>query len=135
MGMFDYVRSSYDLGPQFTNVVCQTKDIVEDYGGTMNHYWLDPAGYLWCPSYIGTNTFEIIEENDPLYQPDRKFLNYQWVPTGNHGKYQVYPITKYIKIYPERWQKGEWKDWPQLLLHFKYGKLVEYMEVTQSETH
>ena len=27
MGMFDYFRSAYDLGEQFTNVVCQTKDI------------------------------------------------------------------------------------------------------------
>jgi len=32
MGMFDYFRSSYDLGEQFTNVVCQTKDI-EEFGG------------------------------------------------------------------------------------------------------
>ena len=29
MWMFDYVRSSYNLGEQFTNVECQTKDIEE----------------------------------------------------------------------------------------------------------
>ncbi len=68
--MFDYIRSSYDLGPKFTNVEMQTKDI-EEYGisGTMTHFWIDPAGYLWCPDYKGTNTFEIIEEDDPRYNP------------------------------------------------------------------
>ena len=29
--MFDYLKSSYDLGPQFTDVQLQTKDI-EEYG-------------------------------------------------------------------------------------------------------
>ena len=38
MGMFDYFRSSYDLGEQFTNVVCQTKDIEDGIGGTMTDY-------------------------------------------------------------------------------------------------
>ena len=33
--MFDYFRSSYNLGEQFTNVVCQTKDIEDGIGGTM----------------------------------------------------------------------------------------------------
>jgi len=32
MGMFDYFRSSYDIGEQFTNVVCQTKDIEDGIG-------------------------------------------------------------------------------------------------------
>lgn len=58
MGMFDYLKRSYDLGPQFTNVECQTKDIEDGIGGTMTAYWLDPAGQLWRPNYIGTNTFE-----------------------------------------------------------------------------
>jgi len=130
MGMFDYFRSSYDLGEQFTNVVCQTKDI-EEYGigGSLTDYWLDPAGQLWCPSYIGTNTFEIIPENDPRYDPNRKFLNYEWIPTGKHGKYQPHPITKYIEIYPAEWG-GLWEDWPRLRLHFRYGILQEYTDVT-----
>jgi len=39
MGMFDYLRSSYNLGEQFTNKELQTKD-VEEYGigGTMSHF-------------------------------------------------------------------------------------------------
>jgi len=129
MGMFDYVRSSYDLGEQFTNVECQTKEIEDFYSGTMSHFWIDPAGYLWYGRYEGTSTFEIIEEDDPRYDRDRKFLNYEWVPTGKHGKYRVHTITKYIEIYPENW-KGKWEDWPRLKLHFKHGKLQDYEDVT-----
>lgn len=123
--MFDYFRSSYDLGEQFTNVICQTKDIEDGIGGTMTDYWLDPSGTLWYPNYIGTNTYEIIEEDDPRYNPDRKFLNFEWVPTGAHGKYQPHLITKYIEIYPANW-KGEWEDWPRCKLHFKRGQLMDF---------
>ena len=130
MGMFDYFRSSYDLGEQFTNVECQTKDIEEGYDGTMTHYWLDPAGKLWCPSYIGTNTFEAIEKDDPRYNEKSFFLNFEWIPTGEHGKYKHHPITKYIEIAPAEW-KGEWKDWPVLRLHFRDGILQEYIQVNR----
>lgn len=127
--MFDYFKSSYDLGEQFTDVVCQTKDIEDGIGGTMTDYWLDPSGQLWYPNYIGTNTYEVIEEGDPRYDPDRKFLNFEWVPTGNHGKYQPVYITKYVEIYPESWE-GKWEDWPRLRLHFKCGILQDYEDVT-----
>ena len=129
MGMFDYFRSSYNLGEEFTNVVCQTKDIEEGIGGTMTDYWLDPNGVLWYPNYVGTNTFEIIEEDDPRYDPERKFLNFEWVPTGQHGKYMPCMITKYVEVYPADW-KGAWEDWPRLRIHFKYGKLQDYEDVT-----
>lgn len=125
MGMFDYFKSSYDLGEQFTNVVCQTKDIEDGYGGTMTNYWLDPAGRLWCPHYRDTHTFEIIEEDDPRYNPKMKFLNYEWVPTGVRGKYRQHCITKYIEIYPAEWD-GKWEDWPRCQLHFRYGILQDY---------
>jgi hypothetical protein len=125
MGMFDWVKSSYDLGEQFTNVECQTKDIEEGYSGTMSHFWIDPAGYLWCGDYQGTNTFEIIEENDPRYNSKHLFLNYEWIPTGQHGKYRVYPLTKYIEIYPSDW-KGKWEDWPRCRIHFRYGIVQDY---------
>jgi hypothetical protein len=129
MGMFDYFRSSYDLGEQFTNVVCQTKDIEDGIGGTMTDYWLDPNGVLWYPNYTGTNTFEIIEEDDPRYDPNKKFLNFEWVPTGQHGKYQPCMITKYVEVYPANW-KGKWEDWPRCRIHFKYGRLVDHEDVT-----
>jgi len=128
--MFDYFRSSYDLGEQFTNKICQTKDIEDCIGGTMTLYWLDPSGQLWYPDYRGTNTFEIIEKDDPRYNPKTLFLNYEWIPTGEHGKLSpmIY-FTRYIEVYPENW-KGEWEQWPRLRLHFKNGQLQDFADVT-----
>ena len=128
--MFDYFRSSYDLGEQFTNVVCQTKDIEDGIGGTMTDYWLDPAGKLWCPHYRDTHTFEEIPEDDERYSERLGFLNFEWIPTGQHGKYQPFLLTKYINVYPATW-KGDWHDWPRLRLHFRDGILQEYIEVTR----
>lgn len=127
--MFDYFRSAYDLGEQFTNVVCQTKDIEDGIGGTMTDYWLDPAGQLWYPSYIGTHMFEPITKDDDRYNDKSPFLNYEWIPTGVHGKYQPCYITKYIEIYPANWN-GKWEDWPRLQLHFKCGRIQDYTDVT-----
>jgi len=127
--MFDYFRSSYDLGEQFTNVECQTKDIEEGIGGTMTDYWLDPRGQLWYPSYAGCHTFEIYEEGHPKYDPNIKWGNHEWISTGKHGKYQPHYITKYIEIYPAEWE-GKWEDWPRLRLHFRCGKLQDYEDVT-----
>jgi hypothetical protein len=129
--MFDYIRSSFDLGPQFTNIPLQTKDI-EEYGisGTMTHFWIDPAGYLWCPNYIGTSTFEEIGEDDSRYDSVRTFLNYEWIPTGKRGKYRVHPITKYISVYPETWE-GHYDDWPRCRIHFRYGKIMDYETFTR----
>lgn len=129
MGMFDYFRSSYDLGGQFTNVVCQTKDIEDGIGGTMTNYWLDPKGKLWCPSYVGTHTFEEIKEGDDRYSETHRFLNFEWIPTGVHGKFKPHEITKYVEIYPEGWP-GKWEDWPRLRLHFRHGILQDYSDVT-----
>ena len=128
MGLFDYVRSSYPLPEPFMGVN-QTKDIEEDYSGTMTEFWIDPDGYLWCGDYKGTSTFEEISEDDPRYDGKRKFLNFEWVPTGEHGKFHVHPITKYIEIYPEH-HDGEWQDWPRLRLHFRRGRLLDWEDVT-----
>ena len=125
MGMFDYFCSSYNLGAEFTNTVCQTKDIEEGIGGTMTHYWLDPNGVLWYPDYTGTNIIKDIPENDPRYNPKFKWINFEWVRTGVRGKLQHHPITKYIEIYRSEWD-GEWEDWPRLRLHFKRGILIEF---------
>lgn len=127
--MFDYFRSSYDLGIEFTNVLCQTKDIEDGIGGTMTDYWLDPKGKLWYPNYTGTNTFEIIEKDDPRYDPSKLFLNYEWIPTGQNGRYRVHEITKYVEIYPATW-RGSWNTWPRLRLHFKSGILQDYQDIT-----
>jgi len=127
--MFDYLRSSYDLGEQFTDVVLHTKDIEDGIGGTMTDYWLDPAGQLWCPTYRDTHTLEIYEEGHPKYDPEKKFFNHEWIPTGKHGKYQPHYITKYVEVYPANWE-GKWEDWPRLKIHFKRGILQDYEDIT-----
>jgi len=129
MSLFDYLRSSYDLGEQFTETELQTKDIEKGLGGTMTHYWLDPAGQLWKPDYTGTSTFEAIEEDDPRYNTKILFLNFEWIPTGNRGRYAPYEITAYVEVYPSTW-KGSWEEWPTLKLHFRQGKLQDYENIT-----
>lgn len=132
MGMFDYVHSNYDLGEEFTDVLCQTKDFEPGLGGTMSNYWLSPAGHLYVMTYRGTHTFEIIEEGDIEYKESLKFLNYRWVPTGDHGRVEPFHITNYVEIYPATWD-GEWEDWPRMKLHFRSGKLVEYRRCKRGE--
>ena len=128
MGMFDHVRSSYPLPEAFMGAL-QTKDIEDGYGGTLTHYWIDPEGYLWCGDYRGTSTFELIEEDDPRYDSDKLWMNYEWVPTGERGKWQVHPNTKYIEVYPEQFE-GPWEQWPRLKLQFKSGRLIEWEDIT-----
>jgi len=84
---------------------------------------------LWCPDYSGTNTFEVIPEDDPRYNEKLSFLNYEWVPTGQHGAYRPHLLTKYIEIYPVDWE-GSWEQRPRLRLHFKYGILQDYEDIT-----
>ena len=129
MGMMDYVRSSYDLGEQFTNTRLQTKDIEDGIGGTMSQYWISPDGVLYYIDYSHTADFVIIEEGDEDYQETHKWRNFKWVPNGNHGKIRPWMITKYVEVYPEDW-KGKWEDWPRLKLHFRYGKLMDYEDIT-----
>jgi hypothetical protein len=130
MGMFDYVRSSYDLGEQFTEVELQTKDI-EDYGigGTMSDYWLDPHGYLYFIDYSQTSDFVELKQGDEGYNDEKLFLNFRWIPNGNKGKVRPWMITKYIEVYPAKWD-GEWEDWPRCRIHFKYGRLMDFEDVT-----
>lgn len=130
MGMFDTIRSSYDLGPHFTNVECQTKDI-EEYGigGTLSFYWIDPAGYLYNIDYSHTADFVQIGEDDERYHSEKTYLNFIWEPNGNHGKVLVHGLTKYVEIYPANWE-GKWQDWPRLRIHFRYGRIQDYTDVT-----
>ena len=130
MGMFDYVHSSYDLGDQFTGVELQTKDI-EDYGigGTMSDYWLDPHGYLYFIDYSQTSDFVELKEGDDGYDDEKLFLNFRWIPNGKKGKVRPWMITKYIEVYPATWG-GSWEDWPRCRIHFKYGRLMDFEDVT-----
>ena len=129
MGMMDFVRSSYDLGEQFTNTRLQTKDIEDGIGGTMSQYWISPDGVLYYIDYTQTADFTIINEDDEDYNKTHKWRNFKWVPNGNHGKISPCMITKYVEVYPEQWE-GAWEDWPRLKLHFRYGKLQDYEDIT-----
>ena len=126
--MFDYFRSSYELGEHFTNNRLHTKDIEEGIGGTMSQYWLSPSGQLYLIDYSHTADFVELKEGDEGYSEVGLF-NLQWIPNGTHGKVRPWYITKYISIYPEQWE-GEWKEWPTLKLHFRYGKLIDYENIT-----
>jgi len=114
--MFDYFRSSYDLGEEFTDVECQTKDIEGTIGGTMSFYWLDPAGHLWAIDERGVA--------DPIMETEeRTFPFIKWVPNGRHGKVRRHYITSYITIYRS---KGELVD---MRLHFKRGHLMDFERI------
>ena len=129
MGMFDTIRSSYDLGEQFTDVELQTKDIEDGIGGTLSQYWISPDGILYYIDYSHTADFVQIQEGDEDYNETHQWRNFKWVPNGNHGKISPWMITKYIEVYPSRWE-GKWEDWPRLKLHFRYGKLMDYEDIT-----
>ena len=129
MGMFDYVRSSYDLGEQFTNTRLQTKDMEDGIGGTLSQYWISPDGVLYYIDYSHTADFVELKEGDDGYDDKRKFLNFVWIPNGTHGKVTPWMLTKYIEVYPSNWN-GRWEDWPRLKLHFKYGKLLDFEDIT-----
>lgn len=126
MGLYDDIRSSYDLGEQFTDVEMQTKDLA----CAMTRYWISPDGCLYELTYRETHDFKIIEENDERYDPKRLFLNYEWIPTGKHGKVEPCNVTDYVEVYPSIWN-GPLDKWPRLRLHFKYGKLVDYEDITK----
>jgi hypothetical protein len=129
MGMMDFVRSSYNLGEQFTETRCQTKDIEYGIGGTMSDYWISPDGCLYLIDYSHTADFVELKEGDEGYNDKMPLLNFRWIPNGSHGKVTPYLLTKYIEIYPEKWS-GECEDWPRLKLHFRYGVLRDYEDIT-----
>lgn len=121
MGMYDTFRSSYNLGPSFTDVECQTKDI-DEYGGTMSFYWLGPDGRLYMPDYDGTHDFEMSKD------PGASLWNsFMWVPTGAHGKVRCAYLTKYIEIYPAD-PKKPWEETPRMHLHFREGLLCDFAQ-------
>ena len=94
MGMFDYFRSSYDLGGEFTNVPCQTKDIEDYCSGTMTQYWLSPDGQLYLIDYSHTADFVQLKEGDEGFHREWKlhFLNFFLGISFDHVV-QVVPVN------------------------------------------
>lgn len=134
MGMFDYVRSSYPLGEEFTDTECQTKDMERGIGGTMSQYWIDPSGRLWRVDY--RDAFDFGE--DPNWEDDGRpvtaLFKYKFLPNGKHGKLVPQYLTDYVCIYPARWD-GEWEDWPTCRVHFVNGVIESYKEISKSEQY
>jgi len=124
MGMFDVVRTNFPFGKDFERTN-QTKDMEEGYGGTLTNYWIDPAGRLWYPDYKGTSILEVYDEGHPKYNPELKFMNYEWIPTGKKGKLVHHNITKYVEIYPENWE-GDYDEWPRCRIDFVGGVVQDY---------
>ena len=131
MGMFDYVRSSYYFGEHFSGN-CQTKDIEDGIGGTMSQFWISPDGQLYIVDYTRTADFVELKEGDDGYEPEKKIFNFRWIPNGTHGKVRPWNITKYVVIYPEKWE-GIWGDWPECRIHFKDGKLQGFSILTKGD--
>ena len=127
--MMDYLRSSYDLGTQFTDVELQTKDIEKGFGGSMSHYWLCPAGYLYTIDYSHTADFVELQEGDDGYNEKLKFLNFTWKPNGVRGAVRPVMLSEYVRVYPSTWE-GRYEDWPTLQLHLHYGRLMGYENIT-----
>jgi hypothetical protein len=122
--MFDYLRSSYNLGEHFTDTELHTKDIENCIGGTMTQYWIDPSGQLFEVDY--RNTYDIVDTIRPVtYEPKRWFSPFTCVPNGNHGKVSPLYLTKYIIVYPSNWE-GNYENWPECRIHFKLGKIQDF---------
>ena len=112
MGMFDTLRSSYDLGPGFYNKNLQTKGLE----CIMAEYWISPAGELFEIDYSGTQDWE------PTSKNKWGFTKYKNTPNGNHGKVRPVIVNKTIEVYPEKWD-AYYKGFPRINLTFIDGIL------------
>ena len=119
MGMFDYVRCDYPVaGNTFSN--CQTKSM-DPCGGSMAHFYIDPAGQVWEIDYSGTQDFCIVPEEQRKY----KWQIYTPCKNGKHGRVAPYRVTDYVIIYPSD-HEGPWEEWPEARLHIVDGKVKDY---------
>jgi len=119
MGMFDTIRSSYDLGPGFQKDL-QTKDL----GSLMGEYWITPSGQLYEIDYSGTSDFVDVPEEERT----APWNTFESVPNGNHGKIRPCYITKTIEVYPSTWE-AHYAPYPSKMLVFLEGVIFKIMEV------
>ena len=126
MGLYDEIRSSYDLGEQFTDVEMQTKGLA----CAMCRYWISPDGCLYELTYRETHDFVELKEGDDGYNDEFALFNFHWKPTGKHGKVEPCYVTDYVRAYPARWD-GPYDDCPEVIIHFKHGKVIDYETLTK----
>ena len=103
MGLYDSVRSSYNLGEDLTEVELQTKDI----GSTMDFYWISPIGQLWSIDVSNTTDFMPVDD---------RIFGFKLVPNGNRGKVKPVDLTNYIRVYTVKDNK-----FLECKIHFKNG--------------
>ena len=105
--------------------------ILDDKNQTQGVYAVSVVEYPAIEeNWVALNRhFVELKEGDDGYNDNMALLNFRWIPNGTRGKVRVHCITKYIEIYPEHW-KGKWEDCPRCRIHFKYGKLMDYEDVT-----
>lgn len=120
MGMFDTVRSSYDLGPGWLNKDLQTKDL-ECF---MNEYWISPAGQLFEIDYSGTQDFVITERED-----DDLLSMFKTRSNGNRGVVRPVFAFKVVELYPAKWD-SHYAKWPSCHVHFWDGMIKEVRHAT-----
>ena len=115
MGMFDSLRSSYDLGPGFSKEL-QTKDL----DCLCEQYWIDPVGRLYKIDYNGTQDWEKVPEEERKHSLDV----YRTVSNGHRGRVYPYIITREIEVYPSKWD-AYYSLYPRKKIKFIDGVLVE----------
>ena len=128
MGMYDTVRCSLNIGPEFENE-CQTKEL-DRWGGTMSHFWIDPQGYLWHVDYHGTS--ELVPKAD--VPPNKLWEVFKRIRTGARGRVKPFYLTDYVTIYPANWE-GRWEYWPAARLHIVNGKVISFVTNTNGDNN
>ena len=109
MGLFDTVRSSYDIGPGYHRDL-QTTDLV----CLMSEYWIDPAGRLYEVDYSFTQDFT------------DDFTGY--MPNGCHGKVRPIYHTGVVEVYPAKWD-CYYSPFPSCHLTFVDGIITEVKHI------
>ena len=116
MGMFDYVRCDYPVTPEINQHECQTKDM-DEFGGTMSHYYIDPSGHVWLIDYRGTTEWV----RDPTKPKPWPYVRLQ---PGKKGKVTPVYITDYVSIYPSNSGSSIWG--PIARLHIVNGRVQSF---------
>ena len=115
MGMYDTVRCDYTITPEFKGE-CQTKTMDKWMGGSMSHYYIDPAGYLYEADTRGTAEWV----RNPTKSKPWPYVRLQ---TGRRGRLRALTgYTDYVTIYPVNYE-GER---PEARLHIINGKVQSF---------
>lgn len=105
MGLYDELRSSYNLTDEFTDKLLQTKNL----DSCLDLYWIDKQGRLFLIDFSNTS--------DPV-KTNNDFPLFEWIPNGNRGKVKPVYITKYVEVYNNPYRRCK--------IHFKNGVVQDF---------